>query len=150
MRQKKSPKPLDILLVEDSPLDIKMFQESFLKGGQEDRLHIVNDGEDAIEFIKKIGKYANCPRPDIVFLDLNLPRKDGKDVLAEIKSDASLRSIPVVVVTSSRAHEDVHSVYDLHANCYINKPTDIHHFVEIIQSLSKFWLTIVTLPSHRD
>ena len=113
-------------------------------------MQVILSLKDQIEFIKKLGKYAQCPRPDIVFLDLNLPRKDGKDVLAEIKSDASLRSIPIVVLTSSRADEDVHSIYDLHANCYINKPTDIHHFVEIIQSLSKFWLTVVTLPSHHD
>lgn len=150
MRKRSREKPVEILLVEDSPLDIKMIQEAFQNDEISNNLYVVNDGEDALEFVKKSGKYSHSPRPDIVFLDLNLPRKDGKDVLAEMKSDSTLRQIPVVVLTSSRAGRDVLSIYDLHANCYINKPTDINHFLETIKSISKFWLTVVDLPSDHQ
>lgn len=145
-------KPIEILLVEDSVIDIKLTQEALLEGKVKNNLHIVMDGEDAMDFLHKRGKYVDAPRPDIMLLDLNLPRKDGREVLAEMKSDPDLKRIPVVVLTTSRAEEDIIKTYDLHVNCYVTKPVDLHQFLNVIKSISNFWLTVVALPpeSERD
>lgn len=143
-------KPAEILLVEDSPIDITMVQEALTEGAIMSNLHIVMNGEDAVEFMKKKGKYQIAPRPDIVFLDLNFPQMDGRDVLREIKTDPDLRRIPIVILTSSKAEEDIHSVYDLHANCYVTKPRDLDQFLTVVKEISKFWLTIAALPSKPE
>jgi CheY-like chemotaxis protein len=143
-------KPIEILLVEDSPLDIKLTQEALIEGKVKNNLHVVMDGEDAMDFLRKTGKYQGVPRPDIILLDLNLPRKDGREVLAEMKSDPDLRRIPVVILTTSRAEEDIVKTYDLHVNCYVTKPVDMNQFLEVIKSISNFWLTVVALPPVSD
>jgi CheY-like chemotaxis protein len=143
-------KPIEILLVEDSPLDIKLTQEALIEGKVKNNLHIVMDGEDAMDFLHKTGKYHAAPRPDIILLDLNLPRKDGREVLAEMKSDPDLRRIPVVILTTSRAEEDIIKTYDLHVNCYVTKPVDMNQFLDAIKSISNFWLTVVALPPDSD
>ena len=143
-------KPVEILLVEDSPIDIKLTEEALLEGKVKNNLHVVMDGEAAMDFLYRRGKFANSPRPDLILLDLNLPKKDGREVLTEIKLDASLRRIPIVVLTTSRAEEDIVKTYDLHVNCYISKPVDMHQFLEIIKSISNFWLTVVALPHEEQ
>ena len=137
---------IEILLVEDSPGDIRLTQEAFKEGKLVNRLHVVQDGEAAMAFLRQEGAYAQTIRPDLILLDLNLPKKDGREVLAEIKADGALRRIPVVVLTTSRAEQDVLKVYDLHANCYITKPVDLDQFLKVVQSVEDFWLTIVRLP----
>ena len=137
---------IEILLVEDSPGDIRLTQEAFKEGKLVNRLHVVQDGEAAMAFLRREGAYAQAIRPDLILLDLNLPKKDGREVLAEIKADGALRRIPVVVLTTSRAEQDVLKVYDLHANCYITKPVDLDQFLKVVQSVEDFWLTIVRLP----
>ena len=112
-------------------------------------LHWVTDGVEALDFLKQRGKYAKAPRPDIILLDLNLPKKDGREVLSEIKQDQSLRAIPVVILTTSAAEEDVLRSYDLHANCYVTKPVDLEKFIVVVQSIDRFWLSVVTLPPGR-
>jgi CheY-like chemotaxis protein len=140
--------PADILLVEDNPGDVRLLKEAFKDGKIVVNLHVVGDGVEAMAFLRKEGAYAGEPRPDLVLLDLNLPRKDGRQVLAEIKADESLRSIPVVVLTTSSSGEDILKSYDAHANCYITKPVDLVQFVDVIKSLENFWLTLVKLPNQ--
>ncbi|HVF74919.1 MAG TPA: response regulator [Acidimicrobiales bacterium] len=138
--------PIQILLVEDSPGDVALTTEALRDARIANDLHVVGDGESAIAFLRGEGDYAESPRPDLVLLDLNLPRKDGREVLAEIKSDEALRRIPVVVLTTSTAEVDILKSYDLHANCYISKPVDFTEFLGVVQSIEGFWLSIVRLP----
>ena len=143
-------KPLDILLVEDNPADVRLTQEAFREGKILNNLILARDGVEAMDFLHRRGKYAGAVRPDLILLDLNLPRKDGREVLAEIKSDPALMRIPVVVLTTSKAEMDIVKSYSLHANCYIVKPVDLDQFVSVIKSIDNFWLTAVTLPGEVD
>jgi CheY-like chemotaxis protein len=140
-------RPIDILLIEDNPGDIDLAREALGMGKLHNSLHVVQDGVAAMEFLRKTGKYAKLPRPDLIILDLNLPKKDGRQVLAEIKLDEDLKRIPVVILTTSRAEEDVLKSYNLHANCYITKPIDMKQFLHVVQSIEDFWLSIVVLPN---
>lgn len=140
------PKIIDILLVEDSPADVLITREALTEAKLLNTIHVVENGVAALEFLRRQGKYASAPRPDLILLDLNLPRKNGREVLAEIKTDADLKSIPVVVLTTSRAEEDVIKSYNLHANCYVVKPVEFDNFVKAVQSIRQFWFTVVTLP----
>jgi CheY-like chemotaxis protein len=139
-------RPIEILLVEDNEGDLRLTREAFREGKVTNNIHAVADGEEAMEFLRRQGRFADAPRPDIVLLDLNLPRKDGREVLAEIKADPHLRRIPVVVLTTSRAEQDVLRAYDLNCNCYINKPVDLEQFFRVVEMIDSFWLTVVTLP----
>jgi chemotaxis family two-component system response regulator Rcp1 len=140
-------RPIEILLVEDSPTDVLMTKEAVQCAKVLNNLHVVEDGVDAMAFLRKQGAHAGVPRPDLILLDLNLPRRDGREVLAEIKADPELRIIPVVVLTTSKAEEDVLKAYGLHANCYITKPVDFASFAEVVRSIEQFWFTVVTLPT---
>ena len=140
--------PIEILLVEDNPGDVRLTKEALKEGKVYSNLHTVKDGVEAMEFLRKQGKYKDVPRPDIILLDLNLPRKDGREVLEEIKSDNELKRIPVVVLTTSKAEEDVLRTYNLHANCYVTKPVDLEKFIVVVKSIDVFWLTVVTLPPN--
>jgi two-component system, chemotaxis family, response regulator Rcp1 len=140
-------KMVEILLVEDNPGDADLARETLTNSKIKNTLHVVSDGEKAMDFLRKRGEYTLVPRPDIILLDLNLPRKDGREVLAEIKQDDDLKRIPVVVLTSSKADEDVIKSYNLHANCYITKPLDFFQFTKVVHSIENFWLTIVKLPN---
>jgi two-component system, chemotaxis family, response regulator Rcp1 len=144
-RERTAP-PVEILLVEDNPGDVRLTQEALKEGKVYNNLHWAKDGVEALEFLKRQGKHANAPRPDIILLDLNLPKKDGREVLAQIKKDGDLKQIPVVVLTTSEAEEDVLKSYELHANCYVTKPVDLEKFIHVVQSIDRFWLTVVTLP----
>lgn len=137
---------LDILLVEDNPGDVRLTQEALKENKLHNNLHVAKNGVEAMAFLRQEGKYAEAPRPGLVLLDLNLPRKDGREVLAEMKGDETLRRIPVVILTTSQAEEDILKTYDLHANCYITKPVDLDRFIKVIQSIKDFWLAIVKLP----
>jgi two-component system, chemotaxis family, response regulator Rcp1 len=139
-------KTIDILLVEDNPGDVRLMLEALKESKIRNNIFVVEDGVEAMDFLLRKGKHVNSPRPDLILLDLNLPRKSGREVLAEIKSDASLKRIPVVVVTVSRHEEDILKAYDLHANCYVTKPIDFNQFVKITKSIEEFWLEIVKLP----
>jgi CheY-like chemotaxis protein len=139
-------RPIEILLVEDSPSDTDLTVEALRKGKVLNHLSIVDDGEKAMKFLRQQGDYAGEPRPDVILLDLNLPRKDGREVLAEIKADEKLRSIPVVVLTTSHAEQDILRVYQLNGNCYITKPVDFQQFIEVVKAIKDFWLTVVKLP----
>jgi len=142
-------RPIEILLVEDSPSDTDLTVEALAAAKVTNRLSIVEDGVQAMEFLHREGQYAHAPRPDLILLDLNLPRKDGREVLAEIRSDAKLTSIPVVVLTTSQAEQDVLRAYTLHANCYITKPVDFRQFLEVIEAIEGFWLSVVKLPTEK-
>ena len=144
-RERTAP-PVEILLVEDNPGDVRLTQEALKEGKVYNNLHWAKDGVEALEFLKREGKHASAPRPDIILLDLNLPKKDGREVLAQIKKDGELKQIPVVVLTTSEAEEDVLKSYELHANCYVTKPVDLEKFIHVVQSIDRFWLTVVTLP----
>jgi two-component system, chemotaxis family, response regulator Rcp1 len=137
----------EILLVEDSPTDVLMTQEAFEQARLLINLHVVEDGVEALAFLRKAGPYGNAPRPDIVLLDWNLPKKDGREVLAEVKADPELKAIPIVVLTTSQADRDILAAYGLHANCYITKPVNFKNFTQVIREISNFWLTVVSLPS---
>ena len=150
MSDRKPAAPVEILLVEDNPADVRLTREALKEGKVYSNLHWVKDGVEALEFLRKQGKYAGKPRPDIILLDLNLPRKDGREVLEEIKSDSVLKRIPVVVLTTSKAEEDVLRTYNLHANCYVTKPVDLEQFIVVVKSIDMFWLTVVTLPNGKD
>ena len=141
-------KPIDILLVEDNAGDSRLALEALKESKLRNNLHIVTDGMEAMDFLYKKGKHAQAPRPDLILLDLNLPKKDGREVLAEIKADPDLKRIPVVILTISKAEEDVLKTYNLHANCFITKPLDLNQFVTVVKSIEDFWLTIVKLPTH--
>jgi CheY-like chemotaxis protein len=138
---------IDILLVEDNEGDARLAREAMRDSKIRNTLHHVNDGEEAMAFLRRTGRFAAAPRPDLILLDLNLPRKDGREVLAEIKADESLKRIPVVILTVSSAEEDILRSYNLHANCYITKPLDLDQFVKVVRSVEDFWLTIVRLPT---
>lgn len=137
---------IQILLVEDNPGDVRLTQEALLGAKVANELHVVGDGEEAIEYLRRRGRHVDAPRPDIVLLDLNLPRLDGREVLMDIKGDPDLAKIPIIILTSSSAERDIHSAYELHANCYISKPVDFTEFIEAVRSLEGFWLRIVRLP----
>ncbi|MBF0422369.1 MAG: response regulator [Magnetococcales bacterium] len=140
-------KPIEILLVEDSPGDVDLTREALADSKLVNRLHVVEDGEEAMAFLRRQGRYVDAVRPDVVLLDLNLPRKDGREVLEEIKADEVLKTIPVVVLTTSQAEEDILRTYKLHANCYITKPVDVMQFFAVVKSVEDFWLTVVKLPT---
>ena len=138
---------IEILLVEDNPGDARLTREAFNEGRLLNNLTVVGDGVEALAYLRQQGQYAKSVRPDLVLLDLNLPKKDGREVLAEIKEDEQLKMIPVVVLTTSAAQEDVARAYGSHANCYITKPVDLDQFLRVAQSIENFWLTLVRLPS---
>jgi two-component system, chemotaxis family, response regulator Rcp1 len=137
---------IDILLVEDSPADVRLTQEALQGRKMINRLTVAGDGVEALAILRRQGQHANAARPDLILLDLNLPRKNGRAVLAEIKEDPNLKSIPVVVVTSSRAEQDIVKSYNLHANCYITKPIDLENFMRMVHAIEDFWVGIVKLP----
>jgi two-component system, chemotaxis family, response regulator Rcp1 len=139
-------RPVEILLVEDNPGDVRLTQETLKDFKALNNLSVVGDGVEAMAFLRHEGKYAKAPRPDLILLDLNLPRKDGREVLTEIKVDEQLKRIPVVVLTTSSAEQDILNTYDLHANCYITKPVDLDQFGAVVKSIEEFWFTIVKLP----
>lgn len=137
---------VDILLVEDNPADVRLTREALKENKMANNLSVVVDGVEAMNYLRKKGKYAKATKPDIILLDLNLPKKDGREVLAEVKQDKDLKRIPIVILTSSQAEEDILKTYNLHANCYITKPVDFNQFLKVVQSIEDFWLTIVKLP----
>ena len=139
-------KPVEILLVEDNPGDVRLTIEGLKEGKVKNNLWVVEDGVEAIAFLRREGKYSEAVRPDLILLDLNLPKKDGREVLSEIKADENLRTIPVVVLTTSEAEQDILKAYMLHANCYIRKPVDFDQFISVVSSIEDFWFTIVKLP----
>ena len=139
---------VQVLLVEDNPGDVELTKRNLAKSAFSLNINVVEDGEAAIAYLRREGDYANAPRPDLILLDLNMPRKDGREVLAEVKADENLRRIPVVVLTVSTAEEDILRTYDLHANCYITKPVDLDQFIKVVRSIEDFWLSIVKLPPH--
>ena len=141
-------KAVEILLVEDNPGDVRLTRETLRDSKVLNALHVVQDGEQALAFLRREGPYEDQPRPDVILLDLNLPRKDGREVLAEIKADPGLRSIPVVVLTSSDAEQDIAKSYSLHANCYLTKPVDLARFAELVRMLEDFWFSVVRLPPN--
>ncbi|MDL4813484.1 response regulator [Actinomadura opuntiae] len=140
------PRPIEVLLVEDDPGDVLLTTEAFEHNKVANTLHVVDDGEQAMAFLRREGEYAEAPRPDLVLLDLNLPRKDGREVLSEVKADENLRSIPVVVLTTSEADEDILRSYHLHANAYVTKPVDFEQFVSVVRRIDDFFVTVVKLP----
>jgi chemotaxis family two-component system response regulator Rcp1 len=137
---------IEILLVEDNPGDVRLTREGLNEGKVRNNLHVATDGVEALKFLRREAGYADAVRPDLILLDLNLPRKDGREVLSEIKADPDLKTIPVVVLTTSRAEQDVLHSYELQANCYITKPVDLEQFIMVVKSIEDFWLTVVTLP----
>ena len=139
-------KPIEILIVEDNPGDVRLTQEALRDAKVRNHLSVAKDGVEALAYLHREGKYGSAPRPDLILLDLNLPRKDGREVLSEIKGDQKLKRIPVVILTTSQAEEDVLRSYDLHANCYVTKPVDLEKFIVVVKSIDRFWLTVVTLP----
>ncbi|MFX1465732.1 MAG: response regulator [Promethearchaeota archaeon] len=143
-------KPVEILLVEDNPGDVRLTVEGLKEAKVSNKLNVAYDGEEAMAFLRRKGKYQKSSRPDLILLDLNLPKKDGREVLEEIKDDADLRCIPVVVLTTSNALEDIQKTYYHHANCYITKPVDLNQFVKVVKSIEDFWLSIVKLPKKDD
>ena len=149
MRSTQTPvRPAEVLLVEDNPGDARLTLEALKEGKVLNRVSVVPDGVEAMAFLRRQGPYADVPRPNLILLDLNLPKKDGREVLAEIKTDPDLKRIPVVILTTSQAEEDIARTYDLHANCYVTKPVDLDKFLEVVRSIEDFWLAIVQLPQE--
>lgn len=146
MNNYRQIKPINILLVEDNPADIRLTKEVFKDGRIRNTLNVVMDGEEAMEYLRKSGKYNEAETPDLVLLDLNLPKKDGRQVLAQIKFDPILKFLPVIILTTSAAEQDILNTYSNHANCYIMKPVDLNQFINVVRSIEEFWLTIVKLP----
>lgn len=144
----KAVKPIDILLVEDNPGDVRLTQEALRNGKVLNRLFVVSDGVEALAFLRREGKYADAPRPDLILLDLNMPRMDGRECLAILKADPDLRRIPVVILTTSDAEQDILRSYDLQANCYIAKPVDLEQFIRVVKQIREFWVSIVHLPGE--
>jgi CheY-like chemotaxis protein len=138
--------PIEVLLVEDNPGDVRLTREALRDNKVHIHLSLVEDGVEAVTFLRREGKYANAPRPDLILLDLNLPRKDGREVLKEIKGDGDLKQIPVVILTTSTAEQDILRTYDFHANCYITKPVDFEQFLRVVKAIEDFWLIVVKLP----
>jgi CheY-like chemotaxis protein len=145
---KRNGIPIEILLVEDNPADVRLTIEALKEGKITNHLSVAGDGIEALDFLHRRGTFKTAPRPDIILLDLNLPKKDGREVLAEIKEDNELKRIPVVVLTTSKAEEDIIKTYDLHANCYISKPVGLDEFINVVKTIEDFWLTVVRLPKH--
>lgn len=149
MSYTSQPMPIDILLVEDNAGDVRLTQE-VLKGSKvRNNLIVANNGQEALNCLQKMGKYQGAPRPDLILLDLNLPVMDGREVLEKIKDNADFKRIPVVILTTSKAEEDILKTYNLHANCYVTKPVDLEQFVKVVKTLEDFWLAIVKLPNHK-
>lgn len=140
---------IEILLVEDNPGDVRLTREALKEGKILNNLNVVTDGVEAIAFLRREGNYTSAPRPELILLDLNLPKKDGREVLAEIKRDPDLKLIPVVILTSSAAEQDIVKSYNLHANCYVTKPVDLDQFIEVVKSIENFWLAVVKLPPEK-
>ncbi len=140
--------PIEILLVEDNPGDVRLTVEGLKESKVRNNLHVTRDGVEAMAFLRREGQHARAVRPDLILLDLNLPRMDGREVLSELKSDPKLKTIPVVVLTTSRAEQDVLRSYELQANCYITKPVDLEQFISVVKSIEDFWFSIVTLPRN--
>jgi chemotaxis family two-component system response regulator Rcp1 len=143
-----STQPIVVLVAEDNPTDVMIMREALASAKVRIELHVVSDGVQALEFLRRMGAHAQAPRPDLILLDLNMPRKNGHEVLAELKADESLRRIPVVMLTTSQAEEDVARAYANHVNCYIRKPVDFERFAEVVRSIEDFWFTVVTLPQE--
>jgi two-component system, chemotaxis family, response regulator Rcp1 len=143
---KEACRPIEILMVEDNPGDVRLTVEALKEGKVRNNFHTVEDGVEALAFLRRQGPYADAPRPDLVLLDLNLPKKTGREVLAEIKQDPELKRIPVVILTVSQAEQDILKSYNLHANCYITKPVDLDQFLAVVKSIENFWLSVVMLP----
>ena len=148
MTQSLPGRQIEVLLVEDDPGDVLMTREAFEDYKLKNQLHVVNDGAEAMDFLRRRGDHADAPRPDLVLLDLNLPRMDGREVLQAIKSDPELASIPVVVLTTSEAEEDVLRSYSLHANAYVTKPVDFERFIQVVRQIDEFFVTVVRLPTR--
>ena len=144
--RRRDCRPIEILMVEDNPGDVRLTVEALREGKVRNNFHTVADGVEAMAFLRRQGSYAEAPRPDLILLDLNLPKMNGREVLAEIKEDPELRRIPVVILTVSKAEQDILKSYNLHANCYITKPVDLDQFLTVVKSIEDFWLTIVMLP----
>jgi CheY-like chemotaxis protein len=140
--------PLQVLLVEDSPGDVRLTQEAFREANDSIHIHVATDGIEAMAFLRREGKYANAPRPDLILLDLNLPRMDGREVLAHIKEDESLKTIPTVILTTSEAEADIQTSYQLRANCYLSKPVELGDFEKLVKSINDFWMTQVKYPQQ--
>lgn len=141
-------RPIEVLLVEDNPGDVRLTREALREGKVRNNLYVAEDGIEALAFLRREGAHTEAVRPDLILLDLNLPRMDGREVLEVIKGDPSLRNIPVVVLTSSEAEQDIVRAYDLHANCYVTKPVDLDQFITVVKSIESFWFTIVKLPAE--
>jgi CheY-like chemotaxis protein len=145
---RKNSRPVEVLLVEDNPGDVRLTQEAFKDGRVLVNLTVAEDGVQAMEILNRKGSYDKSPRPDLILLDLNLPKKNGREVLVEIKADEDLRRIPVIVMTTSKAEQDIYRAYNLNANCYVTKPVELEEFLNVVRSIEDFWLTIVTLPNE--
>ena len=145
-----SSKPVEILIVDDNPGDVRLTREALREIKVSNNLHVATDGAEALAFLNREGQYADAPRPALILLDLNLPKKNGREVLAEVKNHPNLRRIPVVILTTSSEEKDILTTYDLHANCYITKPADLDCFIEVIRSIEGFWLSVVKLPTEQD
>ena len=145
---KPAGRPIEILLVEDSSGDVRLTQEALKEGKVRNNMCVVNDGAEAMDFLRRKGRHAEAVRPDVILLDLNLPKKDGREVLAEVKIDEDLRRIPVIILTISGAEQDILETYNHHANCYITKPIEVDEFIKVMRSIEEFWLTVVTLPPN--
>ena len=148
MERERTTGPIEILLIEDNPGDVRLLREALREGTMRARLNVVGDGVAALAFLRRAGTDARVPQPDLILLDLNLPRLNGRDVLAAIKADGALRHIPIIVLTSSADARDVHQAYTLHANCYITKPLDFERFSEVVRAIEQFWLQTVTLSTE--
>ena len=146
MSNQHNCRPIEILLVEDNPGDVRLTQEAARETKVLSNMHVVNNGMDAMAFLKRTGRFGSVPRPDLILLDLNMPGMDGREVLKQIKADDTFRRIPVVVITSSQAEEDILRAYDLQASCYVTKPVDLDQFIKVVRNIENFWLTIVKLP----
>lgn len=141
-------RPIEILLVEDNPADVRLTVEALKDAKVRNKLNVIENGVEALAYLRQQGKYANAVRPDLILLDLNLPLKDGREVLADVKADDELKSIPIVILTTSKAEQDIVKTYDLHANCYVTKPVDLEQFITVVRAIEDFWLTIVKLPPN--
>ncbi len=142
--------PIEILLVEDNPGDVRLTVEALKEGKVANEISVAADGMEAMEFLRRAGRHSDVPMPDLILLDLNLPKKNGREVLAEIKMDDRLKHIPVVVLTTSQAEKDIILTYNLHANCYITKPVDFGQFIDVVKSIENFWFTVVKLPPKEE
>ena len=150
MRLSKRIRPVEILLVEDNPGDIRLTKEAMKEAKIINNLNVVEDGVEALAYLRKKGKFKDANRPDLILLDINLPKKNGREVLAEIKQDKNLKQIPVIILTISKAEEDIIKTYELHANCFITKPVDMDQFIKVVKSIEYFWFSIVKLPPNKN